>query len=127
MYVECMRNNKMQNNFISMFISSLIVLFSYGKVKDIFLEIMIKFHRGGLRGKRGYGGEVQNEDYFFPKFPLLSKIQILYHKLLVRQISNYHHCNWHVQKPICRDFQVILNSSSWSKQLCVYLRNKYVF
>ena len=29
-----MKNNKMQNNFINVFISSLIVLFSYGKVKD---------------------------------------------------------------------------------------------
>ena len=51
----------------------------------------------------------------FPKFPLLSKIQTLSHKLLVRQTSNHHHCNWHAPKPIYKDFQVILSSSSWSK------------
>ena len=51
----------------------------------------------------------------FAKFPLLSKIQTLPQKLLVRQTSNNHHCNWHSQKPNCKDFQVILISSSWSK------------
>ena len=30
----------------------------------------------------------------FAKFPLLSKIQTLSHKHLVRQTSNHHHCNW---------------------------------
>ena len=35
----------------------------------------------------------------FAKFPLLSKIKTLSHKLLVRQTSNHHHCNWHAQKP----------------------------
>ena len=57
----------------------------------------------------------------FPKFPLLSKIQTLSHQLLVRQTSNHHHCNWHAQKPTCRDFKVTLSSSSWSKtNLFVY-------
>ena len=36
MTLECMKNNKLQNNFINIFISALIVLFSYGEVKDIF-------------------------------------------------------------------------------------------
>ena len=37
--------------------SSLIVLFSYGKVKDIFGEIRIKFHWGGQKeGVRGVLG-----------------------------------------------------------------------
>ena len=46
-------------------ISSPIVLFSYGKVKD-FLEIRIKFHLGRTkgRGKRRYGGEAQNAVLF---------------------------------------------------------------
>ena len=54
----------------------------------------------------------------FAKLPLLSKIQTLYHKLLVRQTSNHHPYDWHAQKPICKDFQVIFSCSSWSKQLC---------
>ena len=33
----------------------------------------------------------------FAKFPLLRKIQTLSHKLMVRQTSNHHHCNWHAQ------------------------------
>ena len=57
----------------------------------------------------------------FAKFPLLSKIQTLSHKLLVRQTSNHHYCNQHDQKPICRDFQVISSSSSWSIiTLCIF-------
>ena len=32
------------------------------------------------------------------KFPLLSKIQTLSHKLLVRQTSNHHHCDKHALK-----------------------------
>ena len=41
------------------------VLFSYGKVKDIFWGITINFHLGRAKGraKRGYG-EAQNEGYF---------------------------------------------------------------
>ena len=74
-------------------ISSLNLLFSYGKVKDI-------FGGGQKEGVRGTWGEAQNEFFFFAKFPLLSKIQTLSHKLLVRQTSNHHHCNWHTQKPI---------------------------
>ena len=73
------------------------------------------------RGKRELWGEAQMRWGFFVKFPLLSKIQILSHKLLVRQISTHHHCDWHVQKPKCRDFQVILSSSSWSIiTLCIF-------
>ena len=34
----------------------------------------------------------------FAKLPLLSKINTLSHKLLVRQTSNHHHCNCHAQK-----------------------------
>ena len=56
----------------------------------------------------------------FAKFPLLSKIQTLSHKHLVRQTSNHHYCNWHAQQPKCTHFQVILNSSSWSKTFFVY-------
>ena len=63
----------------------------------------------------------------FAKLSLLSKIQTLSQKLLVRQTSNHHHCNWNAQKPIGKYFQVILSSSSCQKQLCVFLRNKYGF
>ena len=62
----------------------------------------------------------------FAKFLLLSKIQTLSHKLLVK-LPNHHHCNWHAQKPSCRDFQVILNSSSRSKTTLYILKNKYGF
>ena len=48
----------------------------------------------------------------FAKFPLFSKIQTLSHKLLVRKTSNHHHCNWHAQKPICRDLQVISSKNN---------------
>ena len=36
----------------------------------------------------------------FAKFPLLNKIKTLCHKLLVRQMSNHHHCDWHPKIPI---------------------------
>ena len=56
-----------EENSCKMFhISSLNVFFPYGKVKDIFIRIKIKFHLGRAkgRGKRVYGGEGQNEGYF---------------------------------------------------------------
>ena len=66
-------------------------------------------------------GEAQNKVFFCAKFPLLSEIQTLFHKLLLRQTSNHQHCDCHAQKLICRDFQVILSSSSWSKTtLCIF-------
>ena len=82
------------NSWKMLHISSMIVLFSYGKVKDILGGIRIEFHLGREkgRGKRGYVEEAQNE-VFFAKFPLLSKIQTLSHKLLVRQTFKHHHCN----------------------------------
>ena len=85
-----------------------------------FFKIRIKFYLGRTKGKnKGGMGEKPKIMWFFAKFPLLSKIQTLSHKLLVRQTS-YHHCDQHALKPNCRDFQVILSSSSWSKQLCVF-------
>ena len=95
--------------------SSLTVLFLMGRQghfsgdKD-----QISSGEGKRTGYQGVWGEAQNE-VFLAKFPLLSKIQTLSEKMLVRQTSNHHHCNWHAKKPLCRDFQVILNSSSWSK------------
>ena len=68
------QNTTPEENSQKMFhISSLIVLFSYGKVKDIFW-IRIKFHLGMAkgRGKRGYGGEAQNEGYFC-KIPIIKQ------------------------------------------------------
>ena len=56
------------------------------------------------RGKREYGGEAQMR-VIFALFPLLRKIQALSHKPLVRQTSNHHQYDQHVQKPICKDFK----------------------
>ena len=93
--------------------------FSYGKVKDFFGGIRITFHLGRRRG-RVMGRSPKWGFFFFAKIPLLSKIQALSHKLLIRQTANPHHCNWHAQKPISKDFQVLLNSSSWTKTtLCI--------
>ena len=90
--------------------------------------IRIKFHLGRTKGrdKRGMG-EKPKIRVIFAKFPLLSKTQPLSHKLLVRLISNHHHCNLHAQKPICNDFQVISSSFSWSKTTLCILRNKCGF
>ena len=63
----------------------------------------------------------------FAKFLLLSKIQTLSHKPLVRQTSNNHHCNWHAQKPSCRDFQVMLSSPSGQNQLCLYIFKEQIW
>ena len=96
-------------------------LFSYGKVKDVSFwdkdQISPGWAKG--RGKRGCGGEAQNE-VIFAKFPLLNKIQTLSHKLWVRQTSNYHHCNWPAQKPKCRNFQVMLSKFFLVKNNFVY-------
>ena len=63
----------------------------------------------------------------FAKFQLLSKIQTLSHKLLVKQTSNPQHYNQYAQQPLCRDFQVIFGSSSWSKTTLYIFENKYGF
>ena len=66
-----------------------VALFSYGKVKDkdvLFNQGHISLGRAKGRGKRGYGGESINE-VIFPKFPLLSKIQSLSQKLLVKILT----------------------------------------
>ena len=86
--------------------------FSYGKVRDFFRD---KDQISSGRAKEGVRegmGEKPKMRVNFAKFPTLSKIQTLSHKLLVRQTSNHHHCNWHAEKPISRDFQVISSSSS---------------
>ena len=55
-------------------ISSPIVLFSHGKVKDVSRWMRIKFYleRAKGRDKRGYGGEAQNEGYFC-KIPIIKQ------------------------------------------------------
>ena len=104
-------------------ISSLVVLFSYGKVKDIFgISIIFNLKRAKGMVREGYGGEGKNEVLFFvAKFPLLIKIQTLSHKLLVRQTSNHHHCNQHAQKHKCQDFQSFSAVLPGQKQICVFL------
>ena len=73
-------------------IYSPIVLFSYGKVKDIFVGIRITFHLGKVkaRGKKGVWGERTKMMVIFARFLLISKIQTLSHKFLVRQTYNHH-------------------------------------
>ena len=73
---------------------------------------LVKFHLGGQEEgvRRRYGGEGHHE--VFLQIPVMIFLYKLYHKLLVRQTSSHHHCDWHTQKPVCRDFQVILSSSS---------------
>ena len=64
-FATLLKNIYLKKTLQMFHISSQIVLFSYGKVKDVFffLKIRIKFHLGRTkgRGKRGYGGEAQNE------------------------------------------------------------------
>ena len=66
-----------------------------------------------MEGVRGGMGERPKMRAIFAKFQLLSEIQSLSHKLLVRQTFNHHQCDWHAHKPTCGDFQVILSSSFW--------------
>ena len=74
----------------SMFLWEL-YFFLIGRSK-IFYGIRFKFHLERAKGRvRGImRGEAQDEVcFFFVKFPLLSEIQTLSHKLLVRQTSNH--------------------------------------
>ena len=97
--------------------SSLIVIFLMERSRTFFWDKdQIHLGRANRRGNRGNGGEAQMRCFFFfAKFPSLSKIQTLSHKLFIWQTSNHHCFNQHAQNPICRDFQVISSSSSWSK------------
>ena len=74
--------------------------------EGLFCGIRIKFHMGRTKGraKRRVWGQKPKMRVFFAKFPLLSMIQTFSYKPLVRQTSNYHHCYWHAQNPICREF-----------------------
>ena len=115
-----------EENSCKMFhISSPVVLFSYGKVKDIFW-IRIKFHLGRAKKKvRGdMGGEAQMR-VIFTKFTL-SKIKLYLtniwsDKLLTTSIAIG------MPKTYMQQFSSDL-SSSWAKTtfLCI-LRNKYGF
>ena len=65
--------------------------------------IRIKFHLGMAegRGKRGVSGKrPKRRCFIFAKFPLLSEIQTISHKLLVSQTSIHQHCNQHAQNVI---------------------------
>ena len=88
-----------ENSCKMFYISSPIVHFSYGKVKDVFWDKGIKFQLGRAkeRAEREVWGEKPKMRVIFAKFPLLSKIQILSHKLLVRETSNHHQWNWHAK------------------------------
>ena len=63
-----------ENSHKMFHISSLIVLFSNGKVNVFWGEIWIKFHLGRAkgRGNRGYGGEAQDEGIFC-KIPIIKQ------------------------------------------------------
>ena len=88
----------------------------------VFFWIRIKFHQGRAKeGVRWGTGKKPKMRVIFEKFPLLNKIQTSSHKLLVRQTSNHHDCNWHAHKPTYGEFLVISSSSSWSKTtLCIF-------
>ena len=67
-------------------------------------------------------GKAQNELGFFAKFPRLSNMQTLSHKLLIRQTSNYHHSKSACPKTYTQGF----SSDFWAdlpcqKQLCFYI------
>ena len=68
------------------------------------------------KGQEGVWGEKPKMRVICAKFPLLSKIQTLSQKSLVRQTSNHHHCDWHAEKSTCRDFQAILAVLPGQKQ-----------
>ena len=102
-------------------ISSPTVLFSYGKVKDIFWDKgKVSSGKGKWKEQEGSMWEKPKMRVIFAKFPLLNKIQTLSHKLFIRQTSNHQHCDQNAPKPNSRDFQVILSSFSWSKTLCIF-------
>ena len=102
--------------------------FLMGRSRRFFFFIKTKFHQERAKGmgKMGFG-------WFGPKWGFFCKIPIIkwdtnfISQLLVRQTSNHHHCNLHAQKPTCRDFQVISNSSSWSKRTLCILGNRYSY
>ena len=71
------------------------------------------------RGMREYGGEAQNEGYFC-KIPIIKQDTNFISQTVGKTKPNHHHCNRHAQTPLCRDFQVILSSSSWlNTTLCI--------
>ena len=116
-----------ENNCKMFHISSLIGLFLMGRSRTFWGDKdQISLGRTKGRGKWGYGEEVQYE-FFFCKFPVLSKMQTLSQKLLVRQTSNHHHCDKHCQKSKCKDFKWFWAVLPGQKQLCLFLSNKYGF
>ena len=97
-----------------------------GEVMDVLRGKRIKFHLGRTkeRGKRGYGERSPKWGGFFCKFPLLSKIQTLSHKLLVKLLTTTSEIGMpkHLHAGTFKWFWTVL---SGQKQLCVFLRNKY--
>ena len=73
-FATLLKDYTWENSCKMFHISSPIVLFSYGKVKDILGGIRIKFHLGRTkgRGKWGFGGEAQNE-VLFCKIPIIKQ------------------------------------------------------
>ena len=65
--------------------------------------------------------------FFLAKFPLLSQIQTIFNKLLVRQTSNHHHCNWHAQKTYKQGFSSDFEQFFLVKNNFVYFKDKYGF
>ena len=73
-------------------------------------------------------GEKPKMRVIFAKSPLFSKIQILYHKLLVRQTSNHQHCGWYAQNIYAETLKWFWAVLPGQNQLCLcILRNKYGF
>ena len=113
-----------KNNQKMFHISSLIVLFSYGKVKDIFLEIRIKFHPRRTKGRDrgGMGGEAQNNvcvvflsnAHYYTRYNLYLT-NFWSHKLPTTTIATGMPKNQYLK--IFKWFQAVLPGQ---KQLCVF-------
>ena len=115
------QNTTPEENSQKMFhISWLIVLFLMGRSRTLTWRIRIKFHLGSTKGwgRRGYGvkggmeGEAQNKGYVLQNFQYEARCKIyftncwsdnLWFTIIAFDLPLKH---------ICRDFEVILNSSS---------------
>ena len=74
---------------------------------------------GQKEGEEWYGEEALNESYFC-KIAIIKQDSNFISQTF-GQTSNPNHYNQHAQKTICRNFQVILCSSSWSRTtLCIF-------
>ena len=96
------------------------------RIRMFFNKDQISSGEGKRKGKRGYGGESLNEGYYC-KIPIIKHDTNFISQTFGQTNFKPPPLQWHTQKPICRDFQVILSSSSWLKTICILWKNKYGF